>query len=190
MRTLLRVLITCLCLITLIPVQGARGQAPLPTTTDPEPPACPGGYAPTFEVNGQVRHPTTYDVSAVLAQRPTTVEDAFVAGTGIDRGRFTGVLLWQLLQDAEVITNPDQRNDLVRKSVLITGSDCYEALYAMGELVPTLGGAHQIIVAFMRDQELLGDTEGMARIINPGDKAGARRVFNIMRIRVLDPKTD
>jgi hypothetical protein len=26
----------------------------------------------------------------------------------------------------------------------------------------------------------------MARIINPGDKAGARRVFNIVRIRVLD----
>jgi hypothetical protein len=78
----------------------------------------------------------------------------------------------------------------VRKSVLITGSDCYEALYAMGELMPTLGGTHQVIVAFMRDQELLGETEGMARIVNSGDKAGARRVFNIVHIRVLDPRTE
>jgi hypothetical protein len=28
----------------------------------------------------------------------------------------------------------------------------------------------------------------MARIINPGDKAGARRVFNIVRIDALDPE--
>jgi hypothetical protein len=46
------------------------------------------------------------------------------------------------------------------------------------------------MVAFMRDLELLGDPAGMARIINPGDKAGARRVFNIVRIRVFAPKTD
>ena len=42
-----------------------------------------------------------------------------------------------------------------------------------------------MIVAFQRDGELLGPDEGMARIINPGDKFGARRVFNITRIHVL-----
>jgi hypothetical protein len=71
--------------------------------------------------------------------------------------------------------------------VLITGSDCYKQLYALGELEPCLGGSHQVIVAFLRDDVLLEDREGMARIINPGDKAGARRVFNITRIRVLTP---
>jgi hypothetical protein len=39
----------------------------------------------------------------------------------------------------------------------------------------------------LRDDVLLDGREGMARIINPGDKAGARRVFNITRIRVLTP---
>jgi len=96
------------------------------------------------------------------------------------------VLLWYLLQEAQVITDPAQRNDLFRKAVLITGSDCYETVYAMGELAPQLGGTHQVIVAFKRHDQLLGATEGMARIINPGDKAGARRVMNIVRIRVLD----
>lgn len=56
----------------------------------------------------------------------------------------------------------------------------------MGELVPQLGGTHQVIVAFKRDEQLLGDTEGMARIINSGDKAEARRVLSIVGIRVMD----
>lgn len=91
------------------------------------------------------------------------------------------------MQEAGVIVDPARRNDLSRKPVLITGSDCYEQLYALGELDPRLGGSHQIIVAFLRDDVLLDDGEGMARIINPGDKAGARRVHNITHIRVLTP---
>jgi hypothetical protein len=70
--------------------------------------------------------------------------------------------------------------------VHITGSDCYETVYAMGELVTQLGSGYQVIVAFKRDDKLLGATEGMARIIQPGDKAEARRVFNIVRIWGLD----
>ena len=158
-----------------------------PTADDEAPPVtCEGGYAPLFRLGGRVQSPKTFDLD-VLSQEPlTTVQDFFVAGQGTDSGTFTGVLLWDLLQAAQVITNPAQRNDLFRKAVLITGSDCYETVYAMGELAPQLGGTHQVIVAFKRDDQLLGATEGMARIINPGDKAGARRVFNIVRIRVLD----
>jgi hypothetical protein len=66
-------------------------------------------------------------------------------------------------------------------------SDCYEQLCSLGELDSRLGGSHQVIVAFMRDNVLLGEGGGMARIINTGDKAGARRVFNITHIRVLTP---
>jgi hypothetical protein len=94
------------------------------------------------------------------------------------------------LQQAEVIVDPGRRHDLSRKSLLITGSDYYEQLYALGELNPRLGGSHQVIVAFLRDDVLLDDGEGMARIINTGDKAGARRVFTITRIRVLTPSLD
>ena len=88
---------------------------------------------------------------------------------------------------AEVVVDPSRRNDLSRKSVLITGSDCYQQLYSLGELDPRLGGGHQVIVAFLRDDALMDEGEGMARIINSGDKAGARRVRNITHIRVLTP---
>jgi hypothetical protein len=82
------------------------------------------------------------------------VHDVFFAGSGVDEGTFTGVLLWDLLQEAGVITDPDQRNDLLRKYVLITGSDCYETGYSMGELAPRIGGTQPVIVAFMRNDTL------------------------------------
>jgi hypothetical protein len=79
--------------------------------------------------------------------------------------------LWDLLQEAGVIVDPARRNDLSRKPVLITGSDCYQQWYFPGELEPCLGGSHQIMVAFLRDDVLLDDGEGMVRMINSGDKA-------------------
>jgi hypothetical protein len=144
-----------------------------------------GGFSPQFRLSGQVAHPKTYHLDDLQALPTTRVHDVFFAGTDVDQGTFTGVLLWDLLEAAGVEVDPDQRNDLLRKYVLITGSDCYETLYSMGELSPRIGGSHPVIVAFERDGALLGPDEGMARIINPGDKFGARRVFNITRIRVL-----
>ena len=41
-------------------------------------------------------------------------------------------------------------------------------------------------MAYALDGALLGSDDGMARIIAPGDKSGARNVTKIMRITVLD----
>ena len=185
--THVRLFTLVLCSLIVVSGQVVHAQA---DTSDAEveapPVTCEGGYAPGFRLGGRVQFPKNFDLDALSQEPSTTVRDFFLTGQGTDSGTFTGVLLWDLLQEAQVITNPAQRNDLFRKAVLITGSDCYETVYAMGELAPQLGGTHQVIVAFKRDDQLLGATEGMARIINPGDKAGARRVFNIVRVRVLD----
>jgi DMSO/TMAO reductase YedYZ molybdopterin-dependent catalytic subunit len=146
---------------------------------------CAGGFSPKFRVGGQVTSPKTYHLDDLQALPSTRVHDVFQAGSGVDQGTFTGVLLWDLIEAAVVEVDPNQPNDLLRHYVLITGSDCYETLYSIGELSPRIGGSHAVIVAFERDGELLGPDEGMARIINPGDKFGARRVFNITRIRVF-----
>ena len=185
--TYVRLCMIVLCSLLVVSGQTVHAQEGTPATEAKVPPVtCEGGYAPRFRLGGRVRYPKTFDLKALSQEPLTTVHDFFVAGQGTDSGTFTGVLLWDRLQEAQVITHPAQRNDLFRKVVLITGSDCYETVYTMGELAPQLGGTHQVIVAFKRDDEFLRDTEGMARIINPGDKAGARRVFNIVRIRVLD----
>ena len=69
------------------------------------------------------------------------MHDVYISGSGIGEGTFTGVLLWDLIEAAGVIVDPSQRNDLLRKYVLITGSDCYETLYSIGELSPGMVGA-------------------------------------------------
>jgi hypothetical protein len=182
-----RLFIVVLCSLMVVSGQIVHAQEGTPAAEAEAPlVTCEGGYAPLFRLGGRVQFPKNFDLDALSQEPLTTVHDFFLTGQGTDSGTFTGVLLWDLIQEAQVITNPTQRNDLFRKAVLITGSDCYETVYAMGELAPQLGGTHQVIVAFKRDDQLLGDTEGMARIINPGDKTGARRVFNIVRIRVLD----
>ena len=182
-----RLFIVVLCSLIVVSGQVVHAQEGTPAAEAEAPPVtCEGGYAPLFRLGGRVQYPKNFDLDALSQEPLTTVHDFFLTGQGTDSGTFTGVLLWDLLQEAQVITDPAQRNDLFRKAVLITGSDCYETVYAMGELAPELGGTHQVIVAFKRDDQFLGDTEGMARIINPGDKAEARRVLNIVRIRVLD----
>ena len=176
-----------LCSLMVLSGHVAHAQEGIRATDDEAPSVtCEGGYVFLFRLGGRVQFPKTFDLDTLSQELLTTVHDVFVAGQGTDSGTFTGVLLWDLLQEAQVITDPTHKNDLFRKAVLITGSDCYESVYAMGELAPELGGTHHVIVAFKRDDQLLGDGEGMARIINPGDKAGARRVLNIVRIRVLD----
>jgi len=136
-------------------------------------------------VGGQVTKPKTYHLEDLQVLQTTRVHDVFISGTGVSQGTFTGVLLWDLIEAAVVDVNPNQPNDLLRHYVLITASDCFETLYSIGELSPQFGGSQPVIVAFERDGELLGPGEGIARIINPGDKRGGRRIFNITRIRVF-----
>ena len=57
-------------------------------------------------------------------------------------GSFTGVSLWTLLTDAkgggDLTTNPQVKNDFLRKYVVVMGSDGTKAVVAMGEIDPKL----------------------------------------------------
>jgi hypothetical protein len=155
--------------------------------------AIPGEPSMQFLLGGKVTNPTTFDLTKLQTQPyHTTVWAFYRAGASFETGEWTGVLLYDLLTQAQIILNPGVKNDLNRKVILVTGSDCYQQAFTMGELAPAIGGQHQVIVAFAKDGGLLTDT-GFARIMNPGDKSGARNVSNIIRIQVFDlplPKQD
>jgi hypothetical protein len=173
-------------------LESAQNSQPAPDNMSPEAArnhflACPGGPSMQFPLGGKVTNPTTFDLNKL--QTPlyhTTVWAFYRAGASFETGEWTGVLLYDLLTQAQIILNPGVKNDLNRKVILVTGSDCYQQAFTMGELAPAIGGQHQVIVAFAKDGALLTDT-GFARIINPGDKSGARNVSNIIRIQVFDP---
>jgi hypothetical protein len=113
----------------------------------------------------------------------------FAAGAVVSES-FTGVLLWDLLNNPPVggiVTNPNVKNDILHKVVIVTGTDCYQSVFGAGEIDPFFGGS-QIIVAYATGGQSLGDN-GFARIVVPGDKAGGRFVSNIAKIEVRDAPT-
>lgn len=176
-------------------IEAAEHYQPVPTNLSPEEQRnhflnCPGGPSAQFRLGGKVKNPRTFRLDTLRGQPTQTTVWAFYRSggspTGFETGQWTGVLLYDLLQQAEVLVNPGVKNDLNRKLILVTGSDCYQQAYSMGELTPAIGGQHQVIVAYAKDGVLL-DAPGFARIINPGDKSGARNVSNIIRIQVIDP---
>lgn len=152
--------------------------------------ACPGGVSSFFTVSGEVTKQAHFDLDR-LEQFPPAQENVtyFAAGSVVSES-FTGVLLWDLLNNSPVngiVTNPTVKNDILHKVVIVTGTDCYQSVFGAGEIDPFFGGS-QIMVAYANGGQSLGSA-GFARIVVPGDKAGGRFVSNIAHIEVRDPTT-
>ncbi len=159
---------------------------PLALAHDPcrlNPPLSSGGYAPTFVLTGAVEESKTFDLTALEQYAPTKLEVVFGTGKGLESGTFTGVLLWDLLKDATIITDPTRKNDLLRKYIVVTASDGYQTVLSLGEILPDFGG-QAVLVAYERDGQVLGADQGMARLVVPGDKKGGRYVSWITKIAV------
>jgi len=142
-----------------------------------------GGYAPGFDVRGLVDHPAHLTRPDLQRYPPSTVHVTFLAGKASMHATYTGVLLWTLLNAAGVQTNTLRKNDMLSKYVVVTGSDGYQAVIALAEILPDYGH-QQILVAYQHDAAPLGADEGMARLVVPQDKRGGRYVDNIVRIEV------
>ena len=147
--------------------------------------SCPGGFSDQFRLNGQVQNPARFRL-ADLQYRPSVhlTVSYFSGNQGLVTKTYEGVPLIDLLNDAVIVTDPTHRNDLLRKYVHVKATDCYEIIVSVAELLSNFGH-QQVLVAFETgDGQPLDATEGMARLIVPGDKAGGRFVSNITTITV------
>ena len=68
---------------------------------------------------------------------------------------------------------------------MVTGADGYQVVFGWGDLDPDFGAA-PILLAYTRDGQPMGDRQGMARLVVPGDKRGGRHVNRLTRIEVRD----
>ncbi len=103
----------------------------------------PGGYSSQMTIGGQVGIPAMYNSTSTIGALPIstiTVNTPPLAGT-----TYTGVSLWGLLNQSTIITNPNIKNDLLDKYVIATGSDGYQAVFALGELSPNFGNQADLI---------------------------------------------
>ena len=150
--------------------------------------ACPGGASTSFTVTGEVTNKTVFDLSALQQFPPAQANVTYFAAGSVVTESFTGALLWDLLNNAPVggiVTNPNIKNDILHKVVIVTGTDCYQSVFGAGEFDPFFGDS-QIMVVYATGGQPLGN-QGFARIVVPGDKAGGRFVSNIANIEVRDP---
>lgn len=63
-------------------------------------------FSGSFERTGLVERPKTFVETDLIAYPAVTMTASFGAGQGFQTGRFTGVQLWDLLQEAGVIPFP------------------------------------------------------------------------------------
>lgn len=144
-------------------------------------------YSPKFHVGGEVQTPETYTVDTLKELPATKLDVYFNTGAGPVNTSFTGVLLWDLLTTAGVVTDPAIKNDILHKEVVAIGSDGYRVVFSLGELDPHFGG-QQVIVAYLQNGQPLDASSGATRLIVPGDKAGGRDVSWLVALDVVGSK--
>jgi DMSO/TMAO reductase YedYZ molybdopterin-dependent catalytic subunit len=148
-------------------------------------------FSSQFTVFGDVTSPRTFNY-AQLSALPSTIQMTqtvtYLAGGSSVTTTFTGVNLWALLNDVVgVTTDPGVKNPLLRKYVVATGSDGYEAAFSFGELSPDFG--HQPDFIAYNQNGVPITTDGFARVVVPGDTRGGRYVSNLVSLWVGDVGT-
>lgn len=146
-----------------------------------------GGFSPSFSIDGAVSTPATYSLSDLQMLPSQTLDVQYLSGTSPTTNTYTGVRLYDLLMAAQPQTDPAVKNDLLRDSILITGSDGYQAVIAWGEIDPGFENKAVLVAYGDGMGQPLGADEGMARLVVPGDQKGGRYVSNVVSITVMKP---
>jgi hypothetical protein len=134
-------------------------------------------------LQGNVAQPGIYnlpDLTPVMTQTATYA----AAGTPVT-DTYSGISLWNLLGDAGGVTVTGAKNDVLSKYVVATGSDGYKAVFSLGEIDPNFG-AQPVMVAYADTAGQLGPngSDGLARVVVPGDLAGGRYVSDLVSLKV------
>jgi hypothetical protein len=154
------------------------GEAPVPAKG-------PGGVSTEFTLNG-VKAPGVYTLSSLETLPAVQLTATYKSGGKSVTDTYTGVSLWNLLNDAGLITDPNIKNDVLREYVEAIGSDGYAAIFSLGEIDPMFGNQPDLVAYADTGGQLGSDgEEGFARIVVPGDAAGGRYISNLVALRVF-----
>ncbi len=160
-----------------------QGAAPTPTAATGASSA--PSFAPSFDVGGLVAQGRTFELADLQALPQLTLPVTYGAAGKIESASYTGPRLLDVIQAAGGPSLPSGKNAQLRLYVLATGADGYQSVVSWGELDPEFG-AEPVLVAWQRDGNALGDGEGMARLVVPGDKVGGRFVATLASLEVRD----
>ncbi len=145
--------------------------------------ATPPAHSDSIKIEGGVDHPRTLTAAELEKEPQTSVTISQHTGHGTLSGSFVGVSLWTLLQETGVTLDATKKNDLIRHTVTVTGTDGYSAVLSLAEIAPEFGD-DQALIAWQQDGKPLPDRDSFARLIVPGDKAAGRGIGAIATIEV------
>lgn len=137
--------------------------------------------ADAFTVDGAVKQTLRLTAAELRKMPSVTIDVAYEAQGKIQKSRFTGVLLLDVLNKAGVVDG-EGKGGRFRRVAEVAGGDDYVIAVALGEIEPNLE-AKQVLVAYLRDGKPI-DPAGSVRLVVPGDKHGARGVRDVVRITV------
>lgn len=139
--------------------------------------------ADSISIDGAVEHPRSLMLADLKSEPATTEAVSLKTGRGVLTGRYTGVLLWTLLQQAIVKVSPENRNDVMRHTIVVASSDGYSTVLSVAEIDPEFGD-DKAIIAYAKDGQPLSDKRGFARLILPADKSAGRAISGVSSITV------
>lgn len=134
-----------------------------------------------LHVGGQVYNPLVLTMDNLRAYPSQTAEVTYLSSEDTVNASFTGVLLWEILSNAQVNFNADIGNDKLGFYIVATGSNGFQVVIAWGEIDPEFGN-QPILVAYEKDGTAL-DT---AQLVVPGDSRGGRYVSGLVSLEVRD----
>jgi DMSO/TMAO reductase YedYZ molybdopterin-dependent catalytic subunit len=141
---------------------------------------CAAPAAAQVKIDGLVDHPQTLSGDQLKAFPATQVEASFATMHGTLHHRWTGALLWDVVNKAGLRDEPGKRTAM-RHSFLIIGADGYAATLAIGEIEPGLEGK-QVILAYHQNDP--PSDLPAPKLIVPGDRKGARQIHDVVEIEV------
>lgn len=119
---------------------------------------------------------TTQSLAALpVAEREVTFETS----KGPATRRYKGVLLWDVLQANKALDGLKPVEQL-KKTFLVSARDGYQIAFSIGEIHPDFGNLPLILVSAVDGKPL----DGGWRLVAPGDKRGARAVYEVVKIEL------
>ena len=134
--------------------------------------------ATTLTLQGRLAHPHSFSLAELRAMPAVTVEVSHAGHNGAQTSRYTGVLLWTLVKDAELIDENGPRTHL-QHTICATGEDGFAVVMAIGEIEPDFEGK-QVLVAYAQDGQALTSL----KLIVPADAKAGRSVRDLVSIDV------
>ncbi|MFE6906033.1 molybdopterin-dependent oxidoreductase [Streptomyces erythrochromogenes] len=133
-------------------------------------------------IAGQVDKPSTVTLASLRGLPQTSVEVEYTSAKGQQKHTYQGVLLHDVLKDAQPRFDASKKNGQLRGIVAATGGGDYRAVFAWAELDPGFAKS-QVLLAVSEDGKPFDDAAG-PRLVVPQDTKGGRYVSELNQLWV------